>query len=122
MKDEKNLLPRTKAFALRIINLANSLPNNIAGRAIGNQIIRSGTSVAANYRAAQRARSTKEFNAKIRIVLEESDETLFWIEILQDSKLLKPNLLESIKKEADELTAIFCTISKKSSKQRRIEK
>ena len=85
-KDE--LKNRTKQFALQIIKLVDELPNTIAGRAIGNQIIRSGTSVASNYRAACRARSNADFISKITIVEEESDETLFWLEIIIESYLL----------------------------------
>ncbi len=115
MKEEvKNLLDRTKIFAIRIIKLADYLPNTKSGITIGKQIVRSGTSVAANYRAAQRARSQKEFIAKIHIVLEEIDETLFWIELLIDSEIVKKSMLDLIRKEADELTAIFCSISKRT--------
>lgn len=103
---------RTKEFALRIMKLAGSLPNNVQGRAIANQIIRSGTSVAANYRAALRARSKAEFAAKIGIVVEESDETLFWIELIIESKLIKEKQLESLYKETDEMVSIFCSIAK----------
>lgn len=112
-KDE--LKKRTKQFALRIIKLVESLPNSKAGYAIGNQIIRSGTSVAANYRAACRARSPKEFIAKMGIVEEESDETLFWLEIVGESGLIPQEKLVELIKEADELTAIF-TASGKTAK------
>ena len=104
-KDE--LKNRTKKFALQIIKLVDELPNTIAGRAIGNQIIRSGTSVASNYRSACRARSNADFISKITIVEEECDETLFWLEIIVESNLLTKERVLSLLKEADELTAIF---------------
>jgi four helix bundle protein len=92
------------------------LPNTIAGRAIGNQIIRSGTSIASNYRSACRARSNADFISKITVVEEESDETLFWLEIIIESNLLPKDRVLTLVKEADELTAIF-TASGKTAKQ-----
>ncbi|HUX57444.1 MAG TPA: four helix bundle protein [Bacteroidales bacterium] len=82
-KDE--LKKRTKKFALMIIKLVDDLPNSLAGRTIGNQIIRSGTSVGANYRAACRARSNADFISKITIVEEECDESLFWLELIAEA-------------------------------------
>ncbi len=76
------LKERTKQFALRVVKLVTALPKTVEGRAIAGQIVRSGTSVAANYRAACRARSRTEFVAKIGIVLEEADETLLWLELI----------------------------------------
>jgi len=99
---------RTKDFALRIVKLVESLPQTINGRTVSNQISRSGTSVGANYRAALRARSDAEFLSKIGIVIEEADETLFWLEVIMESKMIKEERLKSLKKEADELLAIFC--------------
>ena len=107
--NEDDLRLRTKEFALRIIKLADSLPKNASGKAIGTQIIRSGTSIGANYRAACRARSTNEFVSKLGIVLEESDETVFWIELIIESNLLSKEKMQSIHKEANELTAIFAS-------------
>ncbi len=95
-----------------IIRLVESLPNTKAGNAIGNQLIRSGTSVAANYRTACRARSNADFISKITVVEEESDESLFWIELIEESKLLKEESLQEAKKEANELTAIFTATGK----------
>jgi four helix bundle protein len=86
---KEELKERTKKFALMIIKLVEELPNITAGRTIDKQIIRSGTSVAANYRSACRARSIAEFIAKITIVEEESDETLFWLEFIIDANLNK---------------------------------
>jgi four helix bundle protein len=105
---------RTKQFALRILKLVTALPNTIAGRAVGNQIVRSGTSVAANYRASCRARSKAEFIAKIGIVLEEVDETLLWLELIAEAKLLSPKRVEPLLVEANELVAIMVT-SRKSA-------
>jgi len=98
---------RTKNFSLMIIDLVEKLPNSISVRVVANQIVKSGTSVGANYRAVCRARSDREFVSKMNIVLEEADETLFWIEIIMAKQwVLKPEL-EVIWKEGNELTAIF---------------
>ena len=105
--DENELKARTKQFGLRVINLVDALPKTTAGRAIGNQLVRSGTSVGANYRAACRSRSKAEFVAKIGIVAEESDESAFWLELIMDANLLKTELVSSLHREAEELTAIF---------------
>jgi four helix bundle protein len=115
MKKEE-LKERTKKFALSIINLIEELPNTLAGRTIGNQIIRSGTSAAANYRAVCRARSNADFISKITIIEEETDETLFWLELILEANLLKKERLQDLMKEADELTAIF-TASGKTARQ-----
>ena len=88
MRNQSDLKKRTKAFALRILKLVDALPKTTAGRALASQIVRSGTSVAANYRAACRARSTADFIAKMGIVEEEGDETLFWLELLEESELI----------------------------------
>src|SRR5207302_9326878 len=106
MRNEPDLKRRTKAFALRILKLVDAMPKTTAGRALASQVVRSGTSVAANYRAACRARSTSDFIAKMGIVEEETDETLFWLELLEESDLVSAANLISIKKEADELIAI----------------
>ena len=113
---KEELKERTKKFALVIIKLVEELPNTNVGRTISNQIIRSGTSVAANYRAACRARSNADFISKINIVEEECDETLFWLEVIVESNLLKKEKLLYLLKEADELTAIF-TASGKTAMQ-----
>lgn len=113
---KEELKERTKKFALMIMKLTEDLPNTQAGRTIGNQIIRSGTSVAANYRSACRARSNADFVSKITIVEEESDETLFWLELITEGNLIKKDKLQELIKEADELTAIF-TASGKTARQ-----
>jgi four helix bundle protein len=101
---------RTKKFTLSIIDLTEELNKTTAQRVVQNQLLRSGTSVGANYRAASRARSDKEFIAKLRIVLEESDECCFWLEIIHEKNWMN---VQSHLVEANELTAIFVTIIKK---------
>jgi four helix bundle protein len=109
---KEELKERTKKFALMIIKLVEELPDTLAGLTIGKQIIRAGTSVAANYRTACRARSNADFISKITIVEEECDETLFWLELIAEANLLKKERLHDIVKEADELTAIFTASGK----------
>jgi len=105
--DQRELKQRTKTFALRIIRLVEALPSSIVGRTIANQLVRSGTSVAANYRAACRGRSKAEFIAKLGTVVEEADETAFWLELIVDSGLQPHAKIAPLLTEADELTAIF---------------
>ncbi|PYJ38247.1 MAG: four helix bundle protein [Verrucomicrobia bacterium] len=109
-----DLKARTKQFALRVIKLVDALPRTIQGRAVANQIIRSATSVAANYRAACRARSRAEFIAKIGVVEEEADETAFWLELIIDSALLTQTRVRPLLTEAGELVAIMA-VSRKSA-------
>lgn len=101
------LKDRTKKFALRIVKLVDALPKTTAGRTIGNQIIRSGTSVASNYRAALRARSRMEFIAKIGVVIEETDESIFWLEMIIETALIEKELLASLLQENKEILAIM---------------
>jgi len=105
--DKKALKDRTKQFALRVMRLVDALPNTISGRAIANQLVRSGTSVGANYRAACRGRSKAEFIAKLGVVIEEVDECEYWLELTIDGNLLQKNKVESLRQEAHELAAIF---------------
>ncbi len=105
--DKEALKGRTKQFALRVINLVEALPKNQAGRAIGNQLIRSGTSVGANYRSACRGRSKAEFISKLNIALEEADESGYWLELIIEGNLLKKERVEHLLKEANELAAII---------------
>ena len=105
--DKQELQDRTKQFALRVMKVVDALPKTISGRAIGNQLIRSGISVGANYRAACRGRSKAEFVAKLGIVVEEIDECCYWLELIIDGKLIPQRKVESLRKEAEELTAIF---------------
>jgi len=118
MRNEPDLKRRTKAFALRILKLVDALPKTTAGRALASQIVRSGTSVAANYRAACRARSTADFIAKMGIVEEEADETLFWLELLEESELVTAAKLTAIKEEANELIAITVASIKTARRNR----
>jgi four helix bundle protein len=111
---KEELKSRTKDYALRIIKIIEALPKTTTGRAIGNQLIRSGTSVGANYRAALRARSKAEFVAKLGIVIEEADESEFWLELIVGAKLLKKRLVEPLLKETNELIAIFVSTRKTS--------
>ena len=108
------LLVRTKTFGLRILNLVDHLPRTMSGRAIGSQLVRSGTSIGANYRAAFRSRTRAEFAAKLGIVAEEADETVYWLEMLRDGRLIPEGKLSELLKEANELTAIF-TAGRRSS-------
>lgn len=102
-----DLRKRLKVFALRIIKLTESLPTNITGKTLGNQIIRSGTSPGANYRAACLGKSDKDFLNKLKMVEEELDETLYWLELLVESGLVKPNLLDALIQENQELFKII---------------
>ena len=106
---ERDLKNRTKQFALRVIKLVENLPSNATARVIGNQLLRSFTSVPANYRAACRARSNAEFMAKIGIVEEETDESVFWMELLVDASLVKLKRVEGLIDEGNQLTAIWVT-------------
>jgi len=109
-----DLKARTKQFALRVMKMVDALPRTIQGRAIAKQIIRSATSVAANYRAACRARSRAEFIAKIGVVEEEADESCFWLELIIDSGLLTDERIRPLLSEAGELVAIMAA-SRKSA-------
>ena len=105
--DERELKDRTKRFALRVIRLVQSLPNTMEAQTIGRQLLKAGTSVGANYRAACRGRSRAEFAAKLGIVEEESDESAFWLEIIIEGGLLKKHRVQPLLDEADELVAIM---------------
>jgi len=103
---------RTKAFANRVVKLCSALPNNWVARTLGKQLLRSGTSVGANYRAVCRAKSTADFINKLRVVEEECDESLFWMELLVDNDIVKPSRLTALIKEADEILAITVSSAK----------
>jgi four helix bundle protein len=105
---------RTRAFALRIIRLAESLPNTPTANAIRNQMLRCGPSVGANYRAACRARSKADFTAKMGIVEEEDDESVFWIEMLIDTGIIKRNRVSDLLAEGDEILSIVVSSIKTS--------
>jgi four helix bundle protein len=115
MKDERDLRPRTKMFARRIIRLYCALPKTDgAAQVLGKQALRAGTSIGANYREAQRARSKLEFISKIGDCLKEADETLYWLELLVEENFIPARRLDPLINEVDELLAILTTISKRS--------
>lgn len=105
--EEFDLKKRSRNFALRIVRLVESLPRSLTAQTIGRQLMRSGTSVAANYRAACRSRSTADFIAKMGIVEEETDESVFWIEMLVDTGTVKEELVANLLDEGDQLIAIW---------------
>ena len=115
MKTEE-LRDRTKTFAHRCVKLCMALPETCLGNHIRGQLIRCSTSVASNYRASCLAQSKASFISKLSIVLEESDESYFWLEFIIDENLLKRELVESLLKEAEELTAIFASSRKTARK------
>ncbi len=115
----QELKNRTKAFALRVMNLVEALPKSTKGRAIANQLIRSGTSVAANYRAACRARSKAEFISKIGTVEEEADESALWMELIIEDKLLPEKKVRSLHTEASEIVTIMASSYISASRNKR---
>jgi four helix bundle protein len=112
--EEKDLGPRTKQFARRIIRLYTALSRDTAAQVLGRQVLRAGTSVGANYREANRARTRAEFIAKIGDCLKEADETAYWLELLLEENFFPAAKLTPLLTEANELVAIFVTISKRS--------
>ncbi len=105
--DRDELRDRTKRFAVRIVKLVRAMPHTLDAQVIGKQLLRSGTSVAANYRAACRARSKAEFIAKLGVVVEEADETVFWLELVAEAEIVPRARIQEVTKEANELFAIF---------------
>lgn len=116
--DKEELKHRTKQFALRVIRLVQALPRTQTGRVVSNQLLRSATSVAANYRAACRARSSADFVHKLGIVEEEADESLFWLELVVEANSMPMLRVQNLIQEADELTAIIVA-SRKTAKGRK---
>lgn len=112
--EEADLRERTKIFALRIVRLFSSLPKTTVAQVLGKQVLRSGTSVGANYREAYRGRSKAEFIAKCGDSLRELEETAYWFELLVESEIVSPADLEPLRNECDQLTAIFVTIVKRA--------
>lgn len=112
----RDLRERTKDFALRVVKMYSALPKSIEAQVIGKQVLRSGTSVGANYREAHRARSGAEFLAKIGVCLQELDETAYWLELLVDAGIVPEARLAALQGECNELLAIFTTISKRTKK------
>ena len=107
MDEKMDLKKRTRAFALRIIRLYSALPTSTVAQVLGKQVLRSGTSVGAHYREASRARSTAEFISKLEVALQELDETLYWLELLEEEAIVPSASLTNLKAEAEELIAIF---------------
>ncbi len=116
--NEEQMKKRTKKFAKQIIKLCRQLPNSREGRLIGNQLFRSGTSVAANYRSACRARSKADFISKLAIVEEEADESLFWLEIITEMEVFNAPFMDSLMTENDEIIAILVSSIKTSRRNR----
>ena len=119
--NETEMKQRTKKFALRVLDLADALPKSRSGNVIAGQIVRSGTSVAANYRALCRAKSRADFINKTSIIEEEADESCFWLELLIDRRLLPPVRVQPLLSEASELTAIFVASRKTAVARSSIE-
>lgn len=115
--NSEELKRRTKKFALDIIKLVENFPKNKIGDIIGRQLLKSATSIGANYRSACRAQSKAHFVSKISIVEEEADEALYWLEIAIESGLINQEIVKNLIKEANELTSIF-TASRKTSKKK----
>lgn len=110
--DKEELKARTKQFGLRVMKLVGALPENSVGRAIGNQLVRSGTSVGANYRAACRGKSKADFIAKLGTVEEEADESAYWMELIIEGGLLPETAVGALHGEAEELTKIMAASRK----------
>jgi len=107
--DAEDLKKRTKSFALRILKLVAALPDTVQGRTVSGQLVRAGTSVGANYRAVCRARSKAEFIAKVGTVLEEADESAFWLELAIEGDLLRADSVQPLLDEANELVRIMAS-------------
>jgi four helix bundle protein len=110
--NREEMKARTKAYANRVVKLCSALPNNWIARTLGKQLLRSGTSVGANYRAVCRAKSNLDFINKLRIIEEECDESLFWMELLMDNNFVKSIRLSGLMKEAGEILAIVVSSAK----------
>ena len=118
MNEQKNdLRERTTDFALRIVNMYSSLPKSTVAQTLGKQALRSGTSVGAQYREGQRAKSDADFINKLESVLQEADETAYWLELLVRAEIVPASKLESLRKEIDEIIAILVTIVTKVKKR-----
>ena len=115
-RNSAELLVRTKRFALSVINLYSALPGNTVCQVLGKQLLRSATSVGAHYREAQRAKSTPDFISKVEGSLQELDETLYWLELLEESEIADRASVIPLKSEAGELLAIFVTIAKSAKR------
>ncbi|MBU4273346.1 MAG: four helix bundle protein [Planctomycetes bacterium] len=120
--NSNDLRNRTKKFALRIIKLASALPRNRLGEVLGRQILKSGTSIGANYREALRASSRRHFVTTLEIAIREGEETVYWLELLAESNTLKPSRLSDLTKECDELVAILTATVRTTKRQIRNQK
>jgi four helix bundle protein len=109
------MVQRTKSFSLRIIRLASKLPKGRVADILGRQLLRSGTSIGANYREASRANTKKHFTSIMTVALREADETLYWLELLRDSGIVRRDLLSGIIDECEQLVAILAASVKKAS-------
>lgn len=118
----QDLRVRTKGFALQIIRLYTGLPKSTEAQVLGKQVLRCGTSVGAQYREAQRAKSNADFISKIEGSLQELDETGYWLELLAESHIVPAENIVGLRKETDELTAIFVTIVTRMKKRMKDEK
>jgi four helix bundle protein len=117
---KEDLIKRTMNFAIRIVKMTDHLPKNELGGTLADQILRSATSVGANYRAACRSKSKKDFINKLKIVEEEMDETIYWISLIEECELIKPEKMSQLKVEANELLAIFVASLKTAKENLRI--
>ncbi len=118
MKREE-MVERTRRFALRVIRLVSSLPKTRVADVIGRQLLRSGTSIGANYREASRAATKKHFASILSTALREADETLYWLELLRDAELIRPNLLRDLIDECNQLVAILASSVKTAAYRRK---
>ncbi|RYY64628.1 MAG: four helix bundle protein [Chitinophagaceae bacterium] len=116
--DRRELEHRTKKFNVEVIRLCLQLPRNAVGFELGKQLVRSSGSVGANYRASRRAKSHADFICKIEIVLEEADESHYWLEVIRDTELLSGPEVDRLIGEASELTAIFAATDKTAKSKR----
>ena len=119
--NREELQQRTKQFGLRVMKLCDALPRSHSANVIADQLLRSATSVSANYRSACRARSSADWINKLGVVIEEADESAYWLELIIEGKLLSVVKVAALLKEADELTAIF-TASQMTSKRNTVKK
>src|SRR5688572_14116997 len=113
----EQLRARTKQFTLRVMNVVAALPDNAQGRVIAHQLMKSGSSVGANYRAVCRSRTRKDFINKLGVVIEEADESAYWLEVIGEGNVLDPRAIGPLLQEANELVAIF-TAARKSARRR----
>lgn len=117
--ERQDLFERTKSYALRIVRLYCALPKSTEAQVLGKQVLRSGTSIGAHYREANRAKSNADFINKLETALQELDETIYWLELIIDAKIFSPKKVEPLLIETKELNAIFTTMVKKVKIQKK---